>query len=72
MGQDIKTRVENLKWHSTQKELDEQECSMLSAILTKEECEYFIELYCEKESYRTTINMTRYGLGIIFTIQNKN
>ncbi|WP_437370574.1 2OG-Fe(II) oxygenase [Bacillus inaquosorum] len=61
--QDIKTRVENLNWDSIQNELDEQGLAKLPAILTKEECEFFIELYCEEESNRTTINMTRYRLG---------
>ena len=61
--QDIKTRVENLNWDSIQNELDEQGFAKLPAILTKEECELFIELYYEEEPYRTTINMTRYRFG---------
>jgi len=53
MVQDIKTRVENLNWDSIQHELDEQGFSKLPAILTKEECESFIESYREEQSYRT-------------------
>lgn len=61
--QDIKARVENLDWESIQNELDEQGFAKLPAILTKEECEFFMEMYGEEESYRTTINMTRYRFG---------
>lgn len=63
MIQDIKARVENLDWESIQNELDEQGFAKLPAILTKEECEFFMEMYGEEESYRTTINMTRYRFG---------
>ena len=63
MIQDIKARVENLDWESIQSELDEQGFAKLPAILTKEECEFFMEMYGEEESYRTTINMTRYRFG---------
>ncbi len=34
MGQDIKTRVENLNWDSIQNELDENGFAKLPAILT--------------------------------------
>lgn len=63
MVQNIKTRVESLNWDSIQYELDEQGFAKLPVILTKEECEFFIKLYCEEEPYRTTINMTRYRFG---------
>lgn len=63
MVQDIKTRVKSLNWDSIQSKLDEQGFAKLPAILTKEECDSFIELYREEESYRTTINMTRYRFG---------
>lgn len=61
--QDIKTRVKKLNWDSIHNELDEQGFAKLPAILTKKECEFFIGLYTEEESYRTTINMTRYRFG---------
>ncbi|UAT29017.1 2OG-Fe(II) oxygenase [Bacillus badius] len=63
MSHDIKTRVNNLNWESIQEALDKQRFAKLPAILTKEECEFFIELYSEEEPYRTTINMTRYRFG---------
>lgn len=63
MVQDIKTRVESLDWECIQNELDEQGFAKLPTILTKEECESFMEMYGEEELYRTTINMTRYRFG---------
>ncbi|QTB24630.1 2OG-Fe(II) oxygenase [Lysinibacillus sphaericus] len=63
MVQDIKTRVEGLDWECIQNELDEQGFAKLPTILTKEECESFMEMYGEEELYRTTINMTRYRFG---------
>jgi uncharacterized protein len=63
MVQEMQTRVKSLKWESIQNELDEQGFAKLPAILTKEECGSFIELYRKEESYRTTINMTRYRFG---------
>ncbi|KOP81172.1 2OG-Fe(II) oxygenase [Cytobacillus solani] len=63
MFQDIQARIKSLNWESIQNELDEQGFAKLPAILTKEECDYFIELYSEEGSYRTTINMTRYRFG---------
>ena len=61
--QDIQTRVKSLNWASIQSKLDEQGFAKLPPILTKDECGSFIELYSEEESYRTTINMTRYRFG---------
>ncbi len=63
MVQEIKTRVESLDWECIQNELDEQGFAKLPTILTKEECESFMEMYGEEELYRTTINMTRYRFG---------
>ena len=63
MSQDISTRIKSLDWKSIQNELDEIGFAKLPPILTKEECESFMELYNEEESYRTTINMTRYRFG---------
>lgn len=63
MVQHIKTRVESLDWETIQHELDEQGFAKLPVILTKEECEFFIDMYGVEESYRTTINMTRYRFG---------
>ncbi len=63
MVQDIKTRVEGLDWECIQNELDDQGFAKLPTILTKEECESFMEMYGEEELYRTTINMTRYRFG---------
>lgn len=63
MVQDIRTRVVNLNWKLIQNELDEQGFAKLPVILTKEECEHFIELYCQEDPFRTTINMKRYRFG---------
>ncbi|MGF6950383.1 hypothetical protein QF028_002888 [Neobacillus sp. B4I6] len=63
MVQDIKTRVKSLNWDSIQNELDEQGFAKLPAILSEEECDFFMKLYSKEESYRTTINMTRFRFG---------
>ncbi|WP_155592335.1 2OG-Fe(II) oxygenase [Lysinibacillus cavernae] len=59
----IQTRINNLDWPFIHKELDEHGFAKLPVMLTKDECESFIELYNEKEPYRTTINMSRYRFG---------
>ncbi|CAH2713441.1 hypothetical protein BACCIP111895_00576 [Neobacillus rhizosphaerae] len=63
MVQDIQSRIQSLDWEAIQKELDEQGFVKLPPILTKEECESFMELYNDEQPYRTTINMTRYRFG---------
>ena len=63
MVQTIKTRVGSLDWDSIQHDLDKQGFAKLPAILSKEECEFLIGLYCTEEPYRTTINMSRYRFG---------
>lgn len=63
MVQEIQTRIKSLNWDSIQNALDEQGFAKLSPILTKDECDSFMELYSEEKLYRTTINMMRYRLG---------
>lgn len=63
MVQEIQTRVKSLAWESIQQELDEQGFAKLPPVLTKAECESFIEQYSDDKSYRTTINMARYRFG---------
>lgn len=63
MDQDIQSRVQSLNWAEIQQELDEKGFAKLSPILTKAECEFFMELYSDEQSYRTTINMKRYRFG---------
>jgi uncharacterized protein len=60
---DIQSRIKSLDWELIQDKLDEQGFAKLPPILTKDECESFIEQYREEKSYRTTINMTRYRFG---------
>ncbi len=63
MIRDIQTRVENLDWNLIQQELDHQGFAKISPILSKSECESFIDKYSDGLSYRTTINMDRYRFG---------
>ncbi|MFJ5714897.1 2OG-Fe(II) oxygenase [Neobacillus sp. NPDC093127] len=63
MVHDIQSRVQSLDWEVIQQELDEQGFAKLPPILTKAECESFMELYSDEQLYRTTINMTRYRFG---------
>lgn len=59
----IISRVQGLDWENIHTNLDENGFALLEPILTKEECEDFINMYEDEGAYRTTINMKRYRFG---------
>lgn len=59
----IETRLAAKDWQSITKELHDKGFVIVPNVLTKNECDDFIEAYNADDTYRKTINMQRYRFG---------
>lgn len=65
MNPSIKARVASFDWARIDRELDANGFALTGAVLTPDECAALIDLYPQRERFRSRVDMTRlrYGVG---------
>ena len=64
MMQPIIERLQGKDWNAISDKLNDNGYAMVSGVLTREECESFINNYHADDAYRKTVVMERYRFGV--------
>ena len=59
----IQDRIATLDWKAMTRDLDSFGCTIIKAVLTREECRSLAAMYERDDIFRSTVVMARHGFG---------